>query len=603
VNHLFASARRGALVLLCLGVASLATAGTAAGAPVAYFPVPGSAAEPISNLTVGSPNDIWVTQQLAWGPSNEERQMRLLRFDSSGSFRAATSSMVGDPVFTEIAPSSDGGVWVLASAALQHVATDGTTKEIELPERFGAYDLVAGLDGRAWALICRPELDESLRSEECRALGMSTSGETESFLVPQLAIEWPSGASFMVSASWAVPVQGGIWIVRAHAFEGDTEWSTDTVFVSYAGDVHSVDAPSGTYVVEAATGNAAWWIQEHSAGGATIGQIETNGFVHNVEDLKNVSAFDPPDPYSTAAGRNGDLLWAQNATWSDVVDGQLGVRRVDGTSSVYSVGKNATSVLIDEEANFWSGACVLGSQLYEAADGSIWTLSFGHPSRITRQQPSGEFSVFLLGDQVSRETETEGFYGIGGLAESDIQSLWFTRNTSAGPQLARLNPLDPPPPEVRYPGNEQITGGRPLTRRQQTMRLLRSLLAQSERALLSQRRLWLGRSDRGSRLPVSGVRPGSLGEHKSSFQVRGRFPVAGRAAIRLQRRGRHRKPAVLAYGAVKGGPGRHSLVVNLTPAGRKAMRRRVGSGPLRLQASFDAEQAGSFSRSSRIELP
>jgi hypothetical protein len=585
------------LVLPGLVAAALCLATPAAAAPVSYFPVPGTVDQPIGNLTATPAGGLWATQQLAWGPFNEERKMRLLHFDSAGNLVTASPEQVGDPVFTELAAAADGGIWVLASRSLRHISPSGTVTEVELPQAFSPYDLVAGDDGRAWLRICHSVFEP--RSEECEVMAATDSGETEAFPAPPFDLEWPSGVDSMTSTSWSFPVEGGVWIIAAHHFQGEGEWSTRTVFVSSSGQVEAVEMPPSTYAVEAASGSAAWWIQEHGAGGATIGQVDTSGIFSNTQSLANVSAYDPPDYYNTASGRDGDLIWAQNATWSDVVDGQLGVRRVDGTSNVFPVPLNASAVLIDSDANFWSGSCTLGTKLYQAIDGSIWTLSFGHPTRITRQQPSGEFSVFLLGDQASRETELEFFYGIGGLVETDPQALWFSRNTAAGPQLARLNPLDPPPPEVRYPGPWRTTEVT-LTTRQRVMRLLGLLLGQSERAL---QRLWLDAGGR-ARNPSPGSserpRPISLQERTGVFSVRGRFPIAGRVTIRLERPGRH--SSLLAFGTGQGGPGQRTLVVRLTPSGRRQMHGHGQNRRLVLKAAFDAEQGGSWRKSARLRL-
>lgn len=602
-------AGRGLSVLGVLALAVALGAGVASAAPVSYYGVPGTGDQPIANLTAASDGTLWMTQRLSDGPANNERHMRLLRVDAAGNLVAVSPEIEGDPIFTELKAASDGGVWALVSGALLHVTPAGAIEEVAVPAPFDVRDLSAGSDGRAWALACRPIYSGEVHEEECEVLAAAPDGGTEFFPAPALEVNWPAGAKSMWSTSWAVPAGNGTWFTRLYVFGSETSWSAKTVFVSSAGVFSEVSLPSGTYVTEGAPGDSAWWLRSEGTAGATIGEVDKAGLASNTQHLDNVSAQEPPDSYSTASGRNNDLIWAQNATWSDTLDGQLGVRRLDGSSNVFQVQKNETAVLLDSEANFWSGSCVLGSRLYEATDGSLWTLSFGHPSRVTRQQPSGEFSTFLIGDSVSREEEVEiGTYGLSGLVETDSRSLWFTRNLPGGPQLAKLDPLDPPPAEVKYPGSPRVQGKRALTTRERIDRLLRSLVKQSKKGFARQRRLWIDRRamrEAGiEKAPqAERVTPIVLRSRFNRFALRGRFPVDGRAIVSLRLRGKHKHVALLALGSRSAPSGRRMFSVRLLKSGRNLMRRQsLRSARLLLSASFKPKHGKPSRRSARLGM-
>lgn len=582
-------------VLTC--VIAVAFAGRSVAAPISYYDVPGTGDQPIANLIAADDGTLWMAQRLSYGSGSDERHMRLLHVDGAGDLIAASPEIEGDPTFTEMVASSDGGAWVLPSGdPLRHVSPAGALEEISVPTSFRVSDLAAGTDGRVWARACKRTVADEAHEEECDVLAASPDGTTELFSAPDLEADWPLGAKSMRSATWAVSTGGGTWFTRLYLFDDETTWTRKTVFVSHTGTVSPVILPPESYVSEGAPGEAAWWLRDDGTAGAVIGKVDKTGTTSNTQHLDNVSDYDPPDGYSTAPGRNGDLVWAQNATWSDTFDGQLGVRRLDGGSSIFQLPRHALSVLVEPEANFWSGSCVLGSRLHEAVDGSLWTLSFGHPSRVTRQQLSGEFSVFLVGDPGSRDEEEEiGTYALDGLVETDSRSLWFTRNLPTGPQLARLDPLDPPPAEPPYPGArapvDSVEHGGGVAAAGQAYRLrvrqlLRSVVRQSRRGLARQRRFLVRRNlarkrateRRSQKSQSSAVQSKRSNAGKrytriGRFRVRGHFPLRGRVTVKL--RWRHkgkRRPLMLAVGRKHAPAGMRVFNVRLRRSGRVLMR-------------------------------
>lgn len=527
-----------ALALLC---AVLLPTARGDAAPVSYYPLPGSSDQWIEDLTADGDGSLWVTQSLSEGPNMSEQHTRLLHLGPTGNLLAATEPVEGNPYSSKLAPADHGGAWQLAyGSGLRHIDADGNVQAIALPAKGVNPDtLAAGQDGRAWAALCEFVFGEP-QEERCNAVAATPGGEVAEVPLPAISTTWPPGAHSAGGYLGSVATSTGVWFWKSWSFEGSAP-TTSAAFVSYSGKATKVDVPTSSRPAAPGPGDSVWWIQSEGKGGATMGRTSATGIVSDVHHIGNVSEIDPADPFVGDPGRNGNLLWAQNATWSESYDGQVGVAHPDGSIAEYKVEKDATTVPTSIP-DFWSGSCTFGVRLYEAIDGGIWTISGGHPSRLTRQQPSGAFETYLLGGGAS-EFANEKETGVWGMVETDPRSLYFSLNTPTGPELARLDPLDPPPAEPRFPHVGAVAYGRPTTVRIQ--RLLSSLIRQTRHAL--------PRLERGAK----------------KVRLRANFPERGTASVVLRRP--HHKPLLLSATA-SGFPGPHSLHLRLRRAGRALLR-------------------------------
>lgn len=511
--------------------------------PVAYYQLPGTSSEWITKPTVGSDGTLWVAQSLSWGTSNSERHTRLLHLGPSGNVISSTGAIEGDPYGVGLTPATDGGVWEVSSGKLWHVEKDGSTQEISLPHGV-VYpgDLVSGSDGRAWLAACEFLYSEP-REERCGAAAVSLDGEVQTIPMPGLTTVMPAGTNSWSGISRALATATGVWFWKRSSVNGGPAVSS-AEFVSYAGAASAVSIAANWKIAAPASGGSVWWLVDEGKSGATFGQVTPAGTTSDVHHVGNVSMLEPEnDPFVTGVGRSDNLLWAQNATWSDTYDGQIGVSRPDGSGTEYKVAHNATAVPTTTP-NFWSGSCTFGIDLYEAVDGALWTISAGHPSRVTRQQTSGAFETYLLdgASEFAGEKET----AILGMAEASPSSLYFSLNAPSGPVLARLNPLSPPPAEPRYPDYGTIVKeGR--TNRVQS--LLRSLIRQARSSV--------GRLRYGTKKP----------------KMRANFPEPGAASVLVKRSGE--RGATLLSATASGSSGSHQMHVRVEGNARALLRSKT----------------------------
>ncbi len=521
----------------------------AGAAPVSYFPLPGGKENTIDDLTVANDGTLWVAQSLSTGPYNSERHMRILHVSQSGTLLSTTPSQEGEPIFSEMVPASDGGVWVNAFPGLEHIASDGSVDDIADPAG-GGMNLVAGRDGRAWLQHCTFTYPSTGTEEHCEAAAVSIGGEVQTYDLSGFGQTWPAGATSAGGIYTSVATETGVWFWKLVSFGGAPPTGT-AEFVSYQGTGTPVGAiPPQGFLMAPAAGDSVWWLNNEGLGGATIGQINVAGHLSDTQRMGNLSEYlEHPDSFTADPGREDDLIWAQNATWNDEFDGQIGVAGLNGSNTGFLVEHDATAVPTSTP-DFWSGSCTFGVRLYQATDGALWTISGGHPDRLTRQQLNGQFSTFLLNgaSEFTGEEET----GVWGMVESGPDELWFTLNTPHGPELARLDPLDPPPAEPRMPKyGSETTERRPIHKHRQRNRAVLKLL----NSLISQTRLQLHHHT------------GSRGH----LELNASFPTAGTVAITLaRRRKRHRQ--ILIGGKRHGASGNQTLLVAFRPALRHLLR-------------------------------
>lgn len=560
-----------------VAVAMLLLSSAAAAEPVAHFRLPGTREQWIDNLTVSEDSTLWVTQSMKEGPETLDKRVRVVHVSPDGAVIATSPELVGG-AGSELAPASDSGAWLASGFKneVDHVASDGSATIYELPA--GEYhSLVEGEDGRAWMQHCTTSYAGGHHEETCEALAITPSGEIETFGLEGMATSWPPEAKSAGGVYDSLATAGGIWFWKLYRV-GDEPSVASAEFISYAGVATPVSFPPQGYLAAPAGGDSVWWleneIQGNVATGAKIGEIGVDGSSSNLHHMVGVSQWQ--DAFTFGAGRDDDLLWAQSATWSELYDGQIGLARIDGSNLELKAPLNATTVPTSQP-DFWSGNCSFGSRLYEASDGALWTISGGHPDRLTRQTQDGSFETFLLNEasEFAGEEET----GVWGMKETDPRALWFTLNTPGGPELARLNPLDPPPAEPRFPGSGSAKSIRGQGHRSRVRRFLNALLGQSVRALKR------------------------TGGGKARLRLRGNFPARGMAAVRIwsaaRSAGDHRtrsRPSgrvgrrhghslTIAVGRRRGPAGRHAIVLRL-PRRARALLRSPGRRRLVATATF-----------------
>jgi hypothetical protein len=461
----------------------------ASAAPVFYVPLPGEKTNTIDDLTVASDGTLWVAQELSMGPANSERHMRFLHVGLDGTLLGTTPEQEGDPLFSEVVAAADGGIWANTSAGIEHIAPDGSV-DLITSEYAGAQSLVAGRDGRAWLQHCGATTSQSGAWEEhCVAVAVNLDGEVDAYPLPGVSDTWPPGTKSAYGVYRGIATESGVWFWKLFEI-GEGQPVASAEFISYQGVTTPItDVPTQALPMATASGDAVWWLHNELLAGATIGQIDPLGQIGDTHHMDNLSQLTPyPDLFGAAPGRDGSLVWAQNATWNEANDGQIGLAGLDGSNTSFLVEHDATAVPTSTP-DFWSGSCTFGVQLFQATDGSLWTISGGHPPRLTRQQLDGQFSTFLLdgASEFVGEEET----GVAGMDESSPHELWFMLNTPHGPALARLDPLDPPPAEPRMP--EIVPGASEATRppsghsspgrRRSLARVLNSILTQVDSQL------------------------------------------------------------------------------------------------------------------------
>jgi hypothetical protein len=553
-------AKRQVRVVLAVLFAGLLSSASAKATPVVYYPIPGSASEDISHLTVGTDGTLWVAQRISTGPANSERHMRVLHIGTDGHVIASTPEQEGDPYVTEMAPALDGGLWLHTVGPLEHVAPDGSVKTIEHSE---GDSLSEGSDGRAWLLRCTFTYLPSIE-EHCKAVAVALDGTVETFELPGISIKWPAGSKSGGSQSRSLPTATGVWFWKIRGFEGASP-SVSAEFMTYAGTGVPVTFPGLAYLAAPAAGDSIWWLENEIEGevatGAKIGELAPDGSITDPHHMTGVSEYH--DAFVAEGGKNGDLLWAQNGTWNETLEGQLGVARLDGSNTPFMVEKGAAYLLTDPEAHFWSGSCTFGARLYEAPDGALWTISGGHPARVTRQQLSGEFETYWL----------HGSEGVDGMLESSPHELWFTLNTPNGPELALVDPLNPPPAEPKYPVNGAIVRTHYSTHAK-IDRLLRSLLHQASKALRHR--------------------------HGKAIWLRGSFPAQGSVTVKVNSRMQH-KLVVVGAGKKHGARGKQLIKLVLHHRGLM-LSQTSGRHQATIVISFSEDRGVTMRRTAKVHI-
>jgi hypothetical protein len=433
--------------------------------PIVDYSTGAPAGTAVYDIAPGASGSIWFVES----PTGEGNQFEVANMSSTGQVSASAQLTTGGStqattgVFVQLAPASDGGVWVTVDDALWHISTAGIVEPITLPPGsvLEPDGLTSGQDGDAWGLSCEITYpSKETASETCEALEVELDGHVLTHSIPSFSRTFPT--SDMANDAYSSPpglafaTEDGIWMDKpAVTSEGGKAW--EAVFVSYSGTVTPAETPSDARLIAAGAGDAAWW--EEPADGAsqlaptlTLGQVTPGGaatavLVHNKE------SGDPQAAATFDAGPGGDLLWAEGTPGSGTHAGYMGTITPEGESR-HEVGEYATAIAPPTPlgSGAWSLSPFFGSDLYQAANGDIWVVSGGDPGRISVLTPAGGFSTFLPLATGTEESQ------IWDMQQSSTGALWFSLDTpnvssgSAGGVLARANPLSPPPGEPPFPG-------------------------------------------------------------------------------------------------------------------------------------------------------
>jgi hypothetical protein len=411
----------------------LAGASTATAAEIMEFPVGGDPAQVVWALAPGTDGSVFFAQQwVGTGSTSPGDRMRVGKVDAAGHL-VASSEITGNAGWSVLAPTSDGGAWLLHVGqpdGLAHVAANGAVSDVASAAdvNHAQLELAVGDGDDAWMLGC---------ATSCSAVRVALNGTVTRYALPGFAT--PSG-SFGWGDIKVVAVDGGVWLSRT------VDGAAQAAFVSSSGAVTGVTLPSGAAVVAAARGDEVWWQQQAPQ---RIGRISTAGAVTGVRDLN----ADQGQHVASAGARDGGVLWAQDVTAGSDRDGRLGAFGEAGDRS-FDVPFGASAV--QEGPNFYSGSCTFGGgPLTVAVDGAAWIVSTGHPDRISRQTPLGAFTTFVV-PSANGDTSLR----IRDVAEASTGDLWFAVETSAGPRLARADPRNPPQGLPGWPRDSTASGGR-----------------------------------------------------------------------------------------------------------------------------------------------
>jgi hypothetical protein len=399
-------------------------------------------------------------------PTGEGNQFEVANMSSTGQVSASAQLTTGGStqattgIFVQLAPASDGGVWVMVDDALWHISTAGSIEPITLPPGsvLEPDGLTSGQDGNAWGLSCEITYpSKETASETCEALEVELGGHVLTHSIPSFSRTFPT--SDMANDAYSSPpglafaTEGGIWMDKpAVTSEGGKAW--EAVLVSYSGTVTPADIPARARLVAPGQGESVWWEEPAeddlpTTPIATFGQLMPDG----TSKVVLVHAQEPGEPEADAIvepGPNGALLWAERTPSSQTRTGFMGMISTTGETR-YVVEPFAT--LVSSEGNSWLGGYGFGS-LYEAANGDIWMDSYNVLSVLTSAE---EFSTFTLLPSTAEQLQ------IWDMQPSSTGALWFSldkptvSNESASGVLARANPLSPPPGLPRFPGFDATT--------------------------------------------------------------------------------------------------------------------------------------------------
>ena len=419
---------------------------------------PSAAADPILELGVAD----GMAHRLATGPGGSMWHTQLIRgesvnrtrvshVDADGN-RLSSTDLEGSPIYSQITPAADGGVWVSAQAKRGanpqatigpvHVARGGAATAIDMGTTENVMTQAVGHDGRVWSAIC------SLA--ECRPVAASIDGQLSTYgALPRE----PGGPPFLregLTGLQLVAVPGGMWIY--YDLSGETR--SFLAFVTYSGQIVRQPWGTGWQLAAAGPGDSVW-VRSGSLPAMRFALLDPSGTWRGERTLTHPAGA----KIHTAAGRGGSLLWALDTNLTPLgVDGALGAFTENGDWA-QTVEEDATSVMLGSQGrvNLWGSTCFFGDGgLYQAADGSVWVFSFGIPGRITRRAPDGTLTNYRRPAQVVRGSDgmQPSSGGSLGPAASTTGALWFvgydggTFLTSETRPLARLNPLSPPAPEL-----------------------------------------------------------------------------------------------------------------------------------------------------------
>jgi hypothetical protein len=538
------SLARVALVLVAVVLCAVPAAATAA--PIATYPVPGTADQPIWQVAAGVGGHVWFLQQINETGTDTTSQFRVGRADDAGNV-TVFAAQAGRGNWSHVFPDQTGGAWTLSSrgsdAQLAHIAEDGTITDVPAPASLYADDMAVSPNGHAWVLTC-PHSGPSL---DCSILDVAPDASVVTHALPGVTYSITSGSYYWDSALVTVP--GGVWVNPAHNSNGAV------AFVKWDGSVQTVPLEAGGNFIGPASDNDIWWrANYHEYGDVRVAALSPDGTVH---DTRSHAVLDPNDYARVAPGYDGQLVWADSSTKYPAAgparDGRLGLLTATSEQS-FIVPPGATVVIRSDGSRF--GSCTFGGgEIYQSADGAEWVVSKGHPDRISRLSAAGEFTTF-----VPPSSSDEPDFMLWGMAASSNGAIWLGMSGQRAlgqvilPRLARIDPRDPPAgmktvADTSSSGSEQPANGEtPVSGRTPVARLR---LAQALPRLRSELRA-LRRRGRAI--------------------VNARFPAAGTLALSVRVRSGARNIIIASGASARASAGLRRLSLRATRRGVRLLR-------------------------------
>lgn len=390
------------------------------------FPVGGAPTQRVEAVVPGPSGSVWFVQLWSGsGSANPGDQLRVGRITANGSV-TDVAVLPGTPGFSDLASTSDGTALLATSIGEAWILKPGSVPaQVSFPSGFrlgtASARLAAGQDGRFWLLGCTswPACSDQLVAAVTDPLQVAL------FDVPELDVT--RGA-----LPHPVATDEGVWFSGGHS----EAWQTPADFVSYTGTATSVLLPTDAWIIGSGGGGTVLWTQEFATS-FMAGFAAPDGRIYGQRGLPVLPAsIGTTHVLGFRGNRPGRLLWTENVG-SDKFDGRLGTLTLDD-SAVFDVPWARTSIPRDSPSSF-TGSCMFGLGLLETGDGAQWISSSGHPWRMSRRGPDGDFRTFTFPSL----SQSDGGLGYGIIASDG--TLWYpVAGGDITPRVGRIDPSAPP---------------------------------------------------------------------------------------------------------------------------------------------------------------
>ena len=165
-------------------------------------------------------------------------------------------------------------------------------------------------------------------------------------------------------------------------------------------------------MIAAAGGEDVWWSHRTPESETdSVGILSPDG---SLRDVRN-----PPQPgghFRAVPGRGHDVVWSQEGA-QGVNDGRVGRYSAQGPAGDTSFALPSLTANVPTAADFFSGACTFGVDLYDAPDRAIWATAAAHPDFLNRWAGANDMRSFVPSSMLATPATavTEG-------------GIWISRN-------------------------------------------------------------------------------------------------------------------------------------------------------------------------------